>query len=68
MRFACAVVAAAHSLGAKVIAEGVETAPQRAALAALACDAAQGYFFARPMPAGAFSRLLWAGGRSGLVA
>ncbi|MFI7598667.1 EAL domain-containing protein [Actinoplanes sp. NPDC049681] len=38
-------------LGARVVAEGVETADQRAALQALGCTAAQGYHFSRPLPA-----------------
>ncbi|WP_372339042.1 EAL domain-containing protein [Actinoplanes sp. RD1] len=38
-------------LGARVVAEGVETADQRAALLALGCTTAQGYHFSRPMPA-----------------
>ena len=37
--------------GLRVVAEGVETAEQRAALAELGCTAAQGYHFFRPMPA-----------------
>ncbi|MEV4639136.1 bifunctional diguanylate cyclase/phosphodiesterase [Actinoplanes sp. NPDC049548] len=37
-------------LGARVVAEGVETADQRAALLALGCTAAQGYHFSRPLP------------------
>ena len=41
----------ARTLGLRVVAEGVETADQRAALAALGCTAAQGYHFFRPMPA-----------------
>lgn len=41
----------AHSLGLRVVAEGVETADQRAALAALGCTSAQGFHFFRPMPA-----------------
>jgi EAL domain-containing protein (putative c-di-GMP-specific phosphodiesterase class I) len=41
----------AHELGLRVVAEGVETADQRAALVALGCTAAQGYHFFRPMPA-----------------
>jgi diguanylate cyclase (GGDEF)-like protein/PAS domain S-box-containing protein len=43
------IVALGHSLGLKVIAEGVETAEQRDLLAGLACDAYQGYYFGRPV-------------------
>jgi diguanylate cyclase (GGDEF)-like protein len=39
----------ARELGLRVIAEGVETAAQRVALADLGCDCAQGYHFAAPM-------------------
>ena len=38
-------------LGARVVAEGVETAEQRAALLALGCTTAQGYHFCQPLPA-----------------
>lgn len=44
-------VALGHSLGMTVVAEGVETAEQRNALAALGCDVFQGYFYGRPAPA-----------------
>ncbi|GGP17696.1 putative bifunctional diguanylate cyclase/phosphodiesterase [Silvimonas iriomotensis] len=44
------VIALAHMLGLQVVAEGVETAPQRDALLARDCDFFQGYLFARPMP------------------
>lgn len=40
-----------RELGLRVVAEGVETAQQRAALAALGCTAAQGFHFFAPMPA-----------------
>jgi diguanylate cyclase (GGDEF)-like protein/PAS domain S-box-containing protein len=53
-----AIIAIAHSLGLQVVAEGVETSEQLAYLRSLGCDAAQGYFFSKPVPAKEFSRLL----------
>lgn len=44
-------VGLAQQLGLRVVAEGVETAEQRSALAELGCTAAQGYLFFKPMPA-----------------
>jgi diguanylate cyclase (GGDEF)-like protein len=45
-----AIIVMAHSLGLKVVAEGVETAAQLKFLRALNCDAAQGFFLYRPLP------------------
>jgi diguanylate cyclase (GGDEF)-like protein/PAS domain S-box-containing protein len=45
------IVQLGHGLGLGVVAEGVETAPQRAALRNMGCDYAQGYFYAPPVAA-----------------
>jgi len=47
-----------HNLGLSVVAEGVETDHELAELRRYGCDAAQGYLFARPMPAAALERWL----------
>ncbi|WP_344687081.1 putative bifunctional diguanylate cyclase/phosphodiesterase [Blastococcus jejuensis] len=47
-----------HNLGLTVVAEGVEGAEHVDALRTLGCDIAQGYHFARPMPAAQLSELL----------
>ena len=46
---ASAVIAMAHRLGLKVIAEGVETAEQLRTLRNHRCDVMQGYYFSRPV-------------------
>ena len=46
-----AVINLAHSLGLKVVAEGVETVGQRDILIGMKCDEMQGFYFARPMDA-----------------
>lgn len=43
-------ISMAHSLGLKVVAEGVETQAMWDKLKMLGCDFAQGYFIAKPMP------------------
>ena len=43
------IVALARTMGAEVIAEGVETEEQAAALSALGCEYAQGYLFSEPV-------------------
>ena len=48
------VIDMAHNLGLHVTAEGIETAEQQAWMQHLGCDSAQGYYFARPMPAEEF--------------
>ena len=53
-----AIVALAHSLGIQVLAEGVETAEQAGFLQDADCEALQGYFCCRPMPAEQLTRWL----------
>ncbi len=55
---ATAIIAMARALDISVVAEGVETAEQLAFLRTQHCDAIQGYFFSRPLPAEDFARLL----------
>jgi diguanylate cyclase (GGDEF)-like protein len=53
-----AIIAMAHSLHLKVVAEGVETLRQVEFLRTAGCDNVQGYFFARPMTAAQLTALL----------
>ena len=46
-----AIITLGHSLGLKVIAEGVETGDQLDFLRRKLCDEFQGYYFSRPVPA-----------------
>ena len=52
------LVTLAHALGVLAIAEGIESDGQLASLRGLGCDLAQGFLFARPMPAGQVQHLL----------
>jgi diguanylate cyclase (GGDEF)-like protein len=51
-----AILAMAKALNLKTVAEGVETSQQNKFLQATTCDALQGYFFSKPMPAEAFQQ------------
>jgi diguanylate cyclase (GGDEF)-like protein/PAS domain S-box-containing protein len=55
---AAAIIAMAHSLGLRVIGEGVETESQFDVLRALHCDEIQGFYFSKPVPSGEMARLL----------
>jgi diguanylate cyclase (GGDEF)-like protein/PAS domain S-box-containing protein len=52
-----AVIEMARSLGIAVTAEGIETQAQQTWMQHLGCDSAQGYLFARPMPADEFLKI-----------
>ncbi len=56
-----AIVAMAHALSLRVVGEGTETERQVAELTRLGCDVAQGYHFARPLPASEITRMLQRG-------
>ncbi|PSN77726.1 hypothetical protein C8B47_20600 [filamentous cyanobacterium CCP4] len=45
------IVGLGHTLGMDLIAEGIETQEQAAALRSLGCEFGQGYYWAKPLPA-----------------
>jgi diguanylate cyclase (GGDEF)-like protein len=53
-----AVIALAHSLRLRAVAEGAETAEQLKALTDLGCDSVQGFLLGRPQTAEAFGALI----------
>ena len=53
-----AIIAMGHSLGKKIIAEGIETEMQYHLLKELGCDEAQGYYFNHPIPPEEFEQLI----------
>jgi EAL domain-containing protein (putative c-di-GMP-specific phosphodiesterase class I) len=52
------IIGIGHSLGLKVIAEGIETNGQLSFLRERGCEWYQGFLLGRPMPAGAFDSML----------
>jgi EAL domain-containing protein (putative c-di-GMP-specific phosphodiesterase class I) len=53
-----AILSMAHSLGLRVVAEGVETLEQAEFLRARGCHELQGFLFSKPVPAVEFVRFL----------
>ena len=58
--FVEAIVRLATSLGLEVVAEGIESAAQCGAVAALGCTRAQGFYFGEPLAGLGVSTYLWA--------
>ena len=58
MEITATIIAMGHTLGIKVLAEGVETQEQLAFLREKGCDAYQGYLASKPVPAEDFAELL----------
>jgi len=52
------IVSLAHTLGLKVIAEGVEENEQMQLLRELGCDQIQGFLISKPLPASEIDSLL----------
>ncbi len=58
MAIAATIIAMGHTLGFKILAEGVETQEQLAFLQEKGCDGYQGYIKSQPLPALEFEQLL----------
>jgi len=58
MEIAATIVAMGHTLGFKVLTEGVETLEQLAFLHKNGCDTYQGFIKSRPLPAKEFAKIL----------
>ena len=53
-----AIIAMGHSLGMKIVAEGIETREQLELLVEFGADEGQGYYFSPPVPESEFAELL----------
>lgn len=60
MTLVSTMISLAHSLGLKVVAEGVDSEEQAKVLGRLGCDEMQGYLFSKPLPAPELASLLGA--------
>jgi EAL domain-containing protein (putative c-di-GMP-specific phosphodiesterase class I) len=58
MAITATIIAMAHHLGFKVLAEGVETVEQLAFLREQGCDMYQGYLYSKAIPADTFTKML----------
>ncbi|MBJ7359755.1 bifunctional diguanylate cyclase/phosphodiesterase [Nocardioides sp.] len=56
--FVAAIIGLAHSLGLRVVAEGIETTVQADFLRDQGCDELQGYLFSKPVPAAKIPAIL----------
>jgi EAL domain-containing protein (putative c-di-GMP-specific phosphodiesterase class I) len=52
------IIILAHTLGLKVVAEGIETEEQMEMLKRLGCEIGQGYLFSKPSDADTIDRIL----------
>lgn len=58
MTIARTIISMGHSMGLKIVAEGVETIEQKDFLAEEGCDFLQGFLFSKPVPAEELAELL----------
>lgn len=57
-RIVKAIIELAHTLGMKIVAEGIENKKMAEMIASYGCDYMQGYYFAKPLPVFEFQKLL----------
>ena len=58
MKISTDIINRTKGLGIRVVGEGVETEEQLSLLRELRCDAMQGYYFSKPLPANEFAQLV----------